>query len=100
MKQKNTALILAAIMLATSFVASCGSTETPEGDTTTGETTTASAEKERDPIAELGDHDLGGRTIRMLSHHDALSDERTIWSTTSSTSATRTCRICTISRSK
>ena len=52
MKQKNTALILAAIMLATSFVASCGSTETPEGDTTTGETTTASAEKERDPIAE------------------------------------------------
>lgn len=81
MKQKNTALILAAIMLATSLVASCGSTETPEGDTTTGETTTASAEKERDPIAELGDHDLGGRTIRMLSHHDALSDERTIWST-------------------
>ena len=70
MKQKNTALILAAYCtLATSFVASCGSTETPEGDTTTGETTTASAEKERDPIAELGDHDLGGRTIRMLSHH-------------------------------
>lgn len=81
MENRRTALTLAALILMSTLAASCGNTTTTTNDTTNGETTTTTeAETERDPIAELGGHDLGGRTIRMISHHDALSDERTLYS--------------------